>query len=69
MSHGIGIGEAQVPFETQLMVSNYNCDAMLEQYVKASVGPNGEPGVVIVQRDVWLARGIGVADWLVVAKE
>merc|ERR1719442_176671 len=37
-----------VPFETQLMVSNYNCDTMLEQYTKATVGPNGEPGVVIV---------------------
>ena len=67
-SHGIGIGETQVPFESHLMISNYNCDAMLEQYVKASAGPNGEPGVVIVQRDVWLARGIGVADWLVVAQ-
>merc|ERR1712157_1175 len=39
----------KVPFETQLMVSNYNCDTMLEQYVKASIGPNGEPGVVIAQ--------------------
>jgi ribulose-phosphate 3-epimerase len=38
----------KVPFETQLMVSNYNADEMLEQYVKASAGPNGEPGVVIV---------------------
>merc|ERR1712087_653633 len=37
-----------VPFETQLMVSNYNCETMLEQYTKATVGPNGEPGVVIV---------------------
>lgn len=36
------------PFETQLMVSNYNSDIMLEDYVKASRGPNGEPGVVIV---------------------
>ena len=35
------------PFETQLMVSNYNCDSMLEEYVAASKGPNGEPGVVI----------------------
>ena len=40
------------PFETQLMVSNYNCDTMLEQYTKASVGPNGEPGVVIVHVEV-----------------
>ena len=37
-----------VPFETQLMVSQYNCETMLEPYVKATVGPNGEPGVVIV---------------------
>merc|ERR1711865_117684 len=35
-------------FETQLMVSNYNCDSMLEEYVEATKGPNGEPGVVIV---------------------
>merc|ERR1712087_392900 len=37
-----------VPFETQLMVTNYNSDIMLEDYVKATKGPNGEPGVVIV---------------------
>merc|ERR1719472_116619 len=37
-----------VPFETQLMVTNYNSDTMLEEYVKATKGPNGEPGVVIV---------------------
>jgi len=36
------------PFETQLMVTNYNSDTMLEEYVKATKGPNGEPGVVIV---------------------
>lgn len=36
------------PFETQLMVSNYNSDTMLEPYVEATKGPNGEPGVVIV---------------------
>ena len=36
------------PFETQLMVSNYNCDTMLKDYVEASKGPKGEPGVVIV---------------------
>ena len=36
-----------VPFETQLMVSQYNCETMLEDYVKATKGPNGEPGVVI----------------------
>merc|ERR1712060_391671 len=38
----------KAPFETQLMVSNYNCDTMLDQYTEASKGPNGEPGVVIV---------------------
>lgn len=37
-----------VPFETQLMVSNYNCDTMLDQYVDATKGSEGEPGVVIV---------------------
>ena len=37
-----------VPFETQLMVSQYNCETMLEQYVDATKGKNGEPGVVIV---------------------
>merc|ERR1711865_875489 len=37
----------KTPFETQLMVSN-NCDSMLEEYVEATKGPNGEPGVVIV---------------------
>ena len=36
-----------VPFETQLMVSQYNCETMLDNYVEASKGPNGEPGVVI----------------------
>merc|ERR1719486_764749 len=48
----------KVPFETQLMVSNYNCDAMLEQYVDATKGPNGEPGVVIahVEANVHLHR-------------
>jgi len=48
----------KVPFETQLMVSNYNCDTMLEDYVKASAGPNGEPGVVIahVEANVHLHR-------------
>jgi len=50
------------PFETQLMVSNYNCDTMLDQYTKASVGPNGEPGVVIVhvEGNVHLHRALGV---------
>ena len=47
-----------LPFETQLMVSQYNCESMLEQYVKASQGPNGEPGVVIahVEANVHLHR-------------
>jgi len=50
------------PFETQLMVSNYNCDTMLEQYTKATLGPNGEPGVVIVhvEGNVHLHRALGV---------
>merc|ERR1719311_1551958 len=38
----------KVPFETQLMVSNYNSDTMMKEYVDATKGPNGEPGVVIV---------------------
>mmetsp|Transcript_64957 Transcript_64957/g.107655 ORF Transcript_64957/g.107655 Transcript_64957/m.107655 type:complete len:324 (+) Transcript_64957:68-1039(+) len=38
----------KVPFETQLMVTNYSSDTMLEEYVEATKGPNGEPGVVIV---------------------
>lgn len=38
----------KVPFETQLMISNYASDTMLDDYVNASKGPNGEPGVVIV---------------------
>eukprot|EP00747_Dinoflagellata_sp_TGD_P059196 gnl/TRDRNA2_/TRDRNA2_151459_c0_seq1.p1 gnl/TRDRNA2_/TRDRNA2_151459_c0~~gnl/TRDRNA2_/TRDRNA2_151459_c0_seq1.p1 ORF type:complete len:319 (+),score=68.17 gnl/TRDRNA2_/TRDRNA2_151459_c0_seq1:196-1152(+) len=38
----------KTPFETQLMVTNYNSDTMLEEYVEATKGPNGEPGVVIV---------------------
>merc|ERR1711907_366004 len=52
----------EVPFETQLMVSNYNCDTMLDQYTKASAGPNGEPGVVIahVEGNVHLHRALGV---------
>merc|ERR1719428_2809600 len=37
----------KVPFETQLMVSNYNAETMLKEYVEATKGPNGEPGVVI----------------------
>ena len=50
-----------VPFETQLMVSQYNCETMLDSYVKASVGPNGEPGVVIahVEANVHLHRVLG----------
>jgi len=48
------------PFETQLMVSNYNCDTMLDEYVEASKGPNGEPGVVIVhvEANVHLHRNL-----------
>jgi len=37
----------KVMFETQLMVSQYNCETMLDQYTEATKGPNGEPGVVI----------------------
>ena len=37
-----------VPFETQLMISQYSSETMLDEYVEASKGPNGEPGVVIV---------------------
>ena len=51
----------KVPFETQLMVSQYNCETMLKDYVKASVGPQGEPGVVIahVEANVHLHRILG----------
>jgi len=50
-----------VPFETQLMVSNYNSDVMLEEYVNSTKGPNGEPGVVIVHVEacVHLHRTLG----------
>ena len=50
-----------VPFETQLMVSQYNCETMLEPYVKASLGPAGEPGVVIahVEANNHLHRVLG----------
>jgi len=37
-----------MPFETQLMVSEKCTDAMLEEFVEVTKGPNGEPGVVIV---------------------
>jgi len=49
-----------VMFETQLMVSNYNCDTMLDQYTQATKGPNGEPGVVIahVEGNVHLHRAL-----------
>jgi len=56
----------KTPFETQLMVSNYNCDTMLEQYTKASIGPNGEPGVVIVhvEGNVHLHRALAnIRSW------
>ncbi len=51
-----------VPFETQLMVSQYNCETMIEEYVKASKGTNGEPGVVIahVEANVHLHRILGL---------
>ena len=50
-----------VPFETQLMVSQYNCETMLEAYVQATKGPNGEPGVVIAhaEANVHLHRVLG----------
>ncbi len=50
-----------VPFETQLMVSQYNCETMLEAYVNATKGPNSEPGVVIahVEANVNLHRTLG----------
>merc|ERR1719393_78505 len=38
----------KVPFETQLMISQYASETMIEDYVEATKGPNGEPGVVIV---------------------
>merc|ERR1740138_1502191 len=37
----------KVPFETQLMVSNYCSDTMMKEYVDATKGPNGEPGLVM----------------------
>ena len=51
----------EVPFETQLMVSQYNCETMLESYVKATKGTNGEPGVVIAhaEANVHLHRVLG----------
>ena len=50
-----------VPFETQLMVSQYNCETMLDDYVEATKGPNGEPGVVIahVEANTHLHRVLG----------
>merc|ERR1712160_145452 len=44
----------------------YNCDTMLEQYTKASIGPNGEPGVVIVhvEGNVHLHRALAnIRSW------
>ena len=51
----------KVPFETQLMVSQYNCETMLESYVNASKGANGEPGVVIAhaEANIHLHRVLG----------
>ena len=50
-----------VPFETQLMVSQYNCETMLESYVNATKGANGEPGVVIAhaEANIHLHRVLG----------
>merc|ERR1712072_625203 len=50
-----------VPFETQLMVSQYNCETMIEGYVEASKGANGEPGVVIAhaEANIHLHRILG----------
>ncbi|WP_115126329.1 ribulose-phosphate 3-epimerase [Synechococcus sp. GEYO] len=50
-----------VKFETQLMVSQYNAETMLEEYVNATKGPNGEPGVVIahVESNTHLHRVLG----------
>jgi len=50
-----------VPFETQLMVSQYNCETMLDAYTEATKGPNGEPGVVIahVEANTHLHRVLG----------
>merc|ERR1711865_215641 len=51
----------KVPFETQLMVSNYCSDTMMKEYVDATKGPNGEPGVVIVHGEACthLHRALG----------
>ena len=50
-----------VPFETQLMVSQYNCETMLESYVNATKGANNEPGVVIAhaEANIHLHRVLG----------
>jgi len=50
-----------VPFETQLMVSQYNCETMIDQYTESTKGPNGEPGVVIahVEGNTHLHRILG----------
>ena len=37
----------KVPFETQLMVSNYNCDTMLEQFVATTRHPNPNPALTL----------------------
>ncbi len=43
----------KTPFETQLMVSNYNCDTMLEQYTKVRPrdAPRDAPGCAARGRD------------------
>jgi len=50
-----------LPFETQLMVSERCTDAMLEEFVDVTKGPNGEPGVVIVHAEACthLHRALG----------
>ena len=40
-----------LPFETQLMVSERCTDAMLDTFIEVSKGPKGEPGVVIVHAE------------------
>merc|ERR1712194_782278 len=37
-----------LPFETQLMVSERCTEAMIDEFTEVTKGPNGEPGVVIV---------------------
>jgi len=50
-----------LPFETQLMVSETCSEAMLEEFVDVTKGPKGEPGVVIVHAEACthLHRALG----------